>query len=414
MGLFVLHFTLVVTFLPLVQGHGCLTKIINGRTGDTACGVDVRDPDGCTPTNNMKVRKLIARSGNTGECANPPGCEAAFSCDWCGLEKVRTNDQVVPGKWWTGMPAAHWEKENVQPIFQCMSHQTVHGISGKMSVKPGDEITTHLYINADHSGLYRFQLLCGDKLDNSQFKPITPWLALHASKEGAALNADRVVGTTLEKTTEYFQRTTCTGAACGYRMNRQIQGSDSAHCKSQREDCQVVDKFDIPADTPCRGDAVLRWVWNSAEGPETYANCLDLSIAPASSTPASPTPAPASPTPAPAPASPTPAPPPACPLSGSCLETPKCCPVGLSCYKKDEWWASCRDSCQVGIHSDDPPQYQTPWACEILADGERLTTTNSKYNPPGDNSVHKPQSSDAVTRSFMSSILCTIFLFMFV
>ena len=42
--------------------------------------------------------------------------------------------------------------------------------------------------------------------------------------------------------------------------------------------CFIEDAFIIPSDTSCRGPATLRWMWNSAEGLETYANCLDIEI----------------------------------------------------------------------------------------------------------------------------------------
>merc|ERR1740130_2613863 len=60
-------------------------------------------------------------------------------------------------------------------------------------------------------------------------------------------------------------------------MNREIHGLDSPHCQAAPADCFVFDDVVIPA-TQCRGNAVLRWMWNSAEGTEVYANCLDLNV----------------------------------------------------------------------------------------------------------------------------------------
>merc|ERR1712087_326297 len=120
--------------------------------------------------------------------------------------------------------------------------------------------------------------MCGNAANNANFNPITPWLALHATKDGANLAADRIVGFTKDKTNEYFLKTTCTGAGCSYRMNAASKNPDEQHCKDNWDDCNVVDTFLIPKDSSCRGDAILRWVWNSAEGPETYANCLDLNM----------------------------------------------------------------------------------------------------------------------------------------
>merc|ERR1719150_760293 len=61
-------------------------------------------------------------------------------------------------------------------------------------------------------------------------------------------------------------------------MNSLAKKPESSHCKNNFDDCDIVDTFLIPKDSSCRGNAILRWVWNSAEGPETYANCLDLNM----------------------------------------------------------------------------------------------------------------------------------------
>ena len=84
------------------------------------------------------------------------------------------------------------------------------------------------------------------------------------------------------------------------------------------------------------------------------------------------------PTPAP---QPTPAPPPTLaptpvPTDGSCSTgayenclTSKCCQdLGFLCYQKDQYYAQCRSECQPGINPDDPPQYRTPWSCNVLGE----------------------------------------------
>ncbi len=76
---------LALSSFGVVQGHGVLSKVV--INGQTACAVNTNDPQ-CQSTNNLKMREVIPRSGNTGQCAIAPGCEANFKCDHCGLEKV--------------------------------------------------------------------------------------------------------------------------------------------------------------------------------------------------------------------------------------------------------------------------------------------------------------------------------------
>jgi len=92
-----------------------------------------------------------------------------------------------------------------------------------------------------------------------------------------------------------------------------------------------------------------------------------------SATPApSPTPN-VSPVPSPAP-SPMPMPDPApmpvpsqCSATGNDCRNTKCCSqAGYYCYEKDQYWASCRQSCTPGINPLDPPEYQSPWTCAPL------------------------------------------------
>ena len=37
-----------------------------------------------------------------------------------------------------------------------------YGQNGVARVRPGDSVETTVYINADHSGLYQYQLFCGE------------------------------------------------------------------------------------------------------------------------------------------------------------------------------------------------------------------------------------------------------------
>lgn len=49
-----------------------------------------------------------------------------------------------------------------------------------------------------------------------------------------------------------------------------------------------------------------------------------------------------------------------CSRSGCCIDHSK------KCYKKNNFWASCRPSCTPGIHEHDPPGHKTPWSCEVI------------------------------------------------
>mmetsp|Transcript_61199 Transcript_61199/g.96495 ORF Transcript_61199/g.96495 Transcript_61199/m.96495 type:complete len:341 (+) Transcript_61199:68-1090(+) len=51
-----------------------------------------------------------------------------------------------------------------------------------------------------------------------------------------------------------------------------------------------------------------------------------------------------------------------------CITSMCCKDPRQICYEKDEYWASCKDSCTPGIDTvNDPPQYQTPWSCKPLS-----------------------------------------------
>jgi len=61
--------------------------------------------------------------------------------------------------------------------------------------------------------------------------------------------------------------------------------------------------------------------------------------------------------------------------TGTCSDVGRNCNVtrccndnGLDCYKKDEFWATCRASCTEGVDlvEDHNPEFQTPWSCDIL------------------------------------------------
>lgn len=354
--------------LMYAHGHGVITQLENN--GQTACAVHT---GGCTSTNSLNLREVIPRSGNDGECALPPGCEADFYCDHCCLEKVETGSALDSSKWWTSMPAVNWDEDISKPIYPCMSYDDF-GARGTMTVRAGDVLSVRIYINADHSGLYQYQLACGSEASNAAFEanPITPWKALHENKEGVQLDPDtREVGSTRAETDAYFLATDCTGAACEYRINRNVESATSDYCINNPDDCFVEDEITIPDDIACTDDAILRWMWNSAEGPEVYANCMDLDFegdgaSGVDTTDDSSTVVPVNPTNTAT-----------CYVGESCLATPTCCPVGYACFEKDDYWASCKTECTPGIDENDPPEYQTDWTCEILGGDVNAAATNT-------------------------------------
>ena len=77
-------------------------------------------------------------------------------------------------------------------------------------------------------------------------------------------------------------------------------------------------------------------------------------------------PSPPPPTPSPPPPTPPPPPPPpqcSATYSDNCLTTPRCCDPLMTCYMKNSEYGNCLPLCIPGIHYNDPPQFQTPWAC---------------------------------------------------
>jgi len=49
-----------------------------------------------------------------------------------------------------------------------------------------------------------------------------------------------------------------------------------------------------------------------------------------------------------------------------CSHSGCCNDPGMTCYKKNNFWAGCRPSCVPGIHALDPPEHRTPWSCEAI------------------------------------------------
>lgn len=51
---------------------------------------------------------------------------------------------------------------------------------------------------------------------------------------------------------------------------------------------------------------------------------------------------------------------------GDCTSSRCCSDADMACYAKDHNYAVCWDSCKPGVHEADPPEYRTPWSCEVL------------------------------------------------
>jgi len=49
-----------------------------------------------------------------------------------------------------------------------------------------------------------------------------------------------------------------------------------------------------------------------------------------------------------------------------CSHTACCKDLSLKCYKKDDNFAGCRQSCTPGIHMRDQARFRTPWSCELV------------------------------------------------
>merc|ERR1712187_259274 len=107
---------------------------------------------------------------------------------------------------------------------------------------------------------------------------------------------------------------------------------------------------------------------------------------------------------------PTPAPAPGaagCAADGDDCSSSSCCAdQSKTCYVKDQYWASCRSECTPGIYAEDPPQYQTPWVCDVL--GAVGKSDKSDPNPNAKPDKGDPnQSENSENRDQDSLLSCT-------
>lgn len=61
----------------------------------------------------------------------------------------------------------------------------------------------------------------------------------------------------------------------------------------------------------------------------------------------------------------------ACAASGDVCHTSRCCKDSdMSCFAKDDKWASCMAECQPGTHDEDGADFRTEWSCKVLQPGD--------------------------------------------
>jgi len=90
-----------------------------------------------------------------------------------------------------------------------------------------------------------------------------------------------------------------------------------------------------------------------------------------------------------------------CSASAANCQATKCCAdTSLTCYVKDQYWASCKKSCTPGIDPNDDPKYQLPWTCDVL--GVAAIAQSSGGNPAD------PGGSTAVIIVIVLLLLCCL------
>jgi hypothetical protein len=71
-----------------------------------------------------------------------------------------------------------------------------YGARGTINVQRGESMEFTFYVNADHGGFYRYELVNGTAPSNAQFmgSPISPWYSLHVNAETNRNYPNRIVG----------------------------------------------------------------------------------------------------------------------------------------------------------------------------------------------------------------------------
>jgi sugar lactone lactonase YvrE len=134
---------------------------------------------------------------------------------------------------------------------------------------------------------------------------------------------------------------------------------------AHKHDYPYKETVTIPNSLPS-GPGTLRWYWVCKETNEIFTSCIDVNIVGDESP---------SPAPAPAPAGAD------CASDTADCSSSKCCAdQSKTCYVKDSYWASCRSECIPGVWVEEPPQYQTPWSCDVLGTPGTPTTPATPGN----------------------------------
>merc|ERR1712039_426908 len=70
---------------------------------------------------------------------------------------------------------------------------------------------------------------------------------------------------------------------------------------------------------------------------------------------------------------------------GNCYSSQTCCSQSQTCYLKHEHVAVCRPTgnCVAGVHLDDKPEHQTPWACTVWPSLDVTAHSAPCGNSPG-------------------------------
>jgi len=61
-----------------------------------------------------------------------------------------------------------------------------------------------------------------------------------------------------------------------------------------------------------------------------------------------------------------------------CRNTKCCAESGMRCFQKNQWWASCKETCTPGIDPTDAPEFQLPWDCKPLGKGSTSSPFSAK------------------------------------
>jgi len=129
---------------------------------------------------------------------------------------------------------------------------------------PGESIPYAIYINADHNGIYRFQMASSET--ESAFKDITSWKSINMDDE------------------PYYDSDGITQLKPGVCKGGAAWSPAVEHC---RDNTLYKSTFTVPTNQPA-GNTIFRWIWYGAmtidgqpvTGPEKslFVNCKDVII----------------------------------------------------------------------------------------------------------------------------------------